>query len=321
MEIKTPFALGGKRRKKDRRDYHPDSFRTGSAMETPASYFTPVNTIYSQQHKPACGAHMEAGMINTLFGVITSPEMAWDEIKLIDGYKPEDGTSFPAIMKEATDTSICDLTLLANHTDDSVSLLQYSDAAKITQAMKDNAVFRRISGYAYIDNPTLQQIKDNIFRYKVVGLLLDCGDGWWIRPDGMHSYAEKDILPLRLGTYVGGHFVYAHGFDGQYIYFVNSWDTTWGRGGVGYFDSSYLPHIRELGIMNVVGQYVFNKNLYFGMVNDPDVHALQTRLNVTPNTGNFGPKTFAAVRKFQKENGIVSTGFVGPLTRHALNII
>ncbi len=312
----SPFGLGGNRRIFDGRDYHPDNIRTGAIVPTPLSYQTPITTIYSQQHKPACGAHMSAGMINTLFSVVTSPEMAWDEIKLIDNTALEDGTSFPAVMKEAQNTSICDLALLANHTDDSVSLLQYSDASKITGAMLENAFPRRISGYSYIDNPTFQQIKDNIFKFKVVGLLVDCGDGWW-RP----SYAEKDILPLKIGNFVGHHFVYANGFDEKYIYFVNSWDTIWGRNGIGYFDETYIPHVLEMGMMCTGCQYIFNNNLFFGMVNNADVHALQTRLGVTPNTGNFWTKTLMAVMHFQNANGITPTGFVGPVTRHALNTI
>jgi peptidoglycan hydrolase-like protein with peptidoglycan-binding domain len=35
--------------------------------------------------------------------------------------------------------------------------------------------------------------------------------------------------------------------------------------------------------------------------------------------GFFGSQTKAAVQKYQKEHGIPSTGFVGPLTRASLN--
>lgn len=308
----SPFSLGGNAREKKGTDYHPDNINLGSVSPTPISYTTPISTIYSQLKIPACGAHMEAGMISTLFGVIASPEMAWDEIKLIDDFPPEDGTSFPAIMKEAQNTSICDLTLLANHTDQ--SLLQYTDPSKITSAMLLNASPRKITGYSYIDNPTFQQIKDQIFKNKVVGLLVDCGDGWWV-----NGYAEKDTCPLKVGNFVGHHFIYANGFDEKYIYFVNSWDTIWGRNGTGYFDASYVPHILEMGIMNVGGKYIFNNNLFFGMTNNADVHALQVRLGVTPATGNFGPITLSAVRAYQKANGLPQTGFVWTLTRAKLN--
>ncbi len=68
----------------------------------------------------------------------------------------------------------------------------------------------------------------------------------------------------------------------------------------------------------------FNKNLSLGATGT-DVRALQEKLKalgyftVQPN-GVFGPMTKAAVMKFQKAKGINPvSGFVGPLTRNALN--
>lgn len=45
----------------------------------------------------------------------------------------------------------------------------------------------------------------------------------------------------------------------------------------------------------------------------------QGYFSATPN-GNFGPATLAAVKKFQTASGVISTGYVGPLTRMALYI-
>ena len=72
--------------------------------------------------------------------------------------------------------------------------------------------------------------------------------------------------------------------------------------------------------------YNFDRNLYFGMQNDPDVVALQSMLlreevYSGPITGNFFNLTFQAVKSFQRKYGIYSTGFVGPLTRAKLNEI
>ena len=68
----------------------------------------------------------------------------------------------------------------------------------------------------------------------------------------------------------------------------------------------------------------FNNNLHIGMKND-EVKQLQIRLategffKANP-TGYFGTVTFAAVKAYQTAHNITpATGFVGPLTRTALN--
>jgi len=65
-------------------------------------------------------------------------------------------------------------------------------------------------------------------------------------------------------------------------------------------------------------------NLYWGS-SGPAVTQVQQSLankgyfSVNPN-GVFGPKTYAAVIRFQKDNGLPVTGTVGTATRRALNI-
>lgn len=51
----------------------------------------------------------------------------------------------------------------------------------------------------------------------------------------------------------------------------------------------------------------------------PDVAALQATLGIVAD-GDFGPKTDAAVRMFQTDQGLVSDGLVGAMTRRALGI-
>lgn len=70
--------------------------------------------------------------------------------------------------------------------------------------------------------------------------------------------------------------------------------------------------------------FQFLINLSLGMQHS-DIMELQRRLRTLeffdfPNdTGYFGPITLAAVKKYQAANGIINTGFVGPLTRASLN--
>ena len=74
----------------------------------------------------------------------------------------------------------------------------------------------------------------------------------------------------------------------------------------------------QLQSQQTVGMVCFNTDLKLGMTSN-DVKNLQIKLGVTPASGYFGPKTLAAVKAFQKTNGIIATGYVGPLTRLALN--
>lgn len=62
----------------------------------------------------------------------------------------------------------------------------------------------------------------------------------------------------------------------------------------------------------------FTKDLTVGS-SGAEVSALQKAIGVTPATGYFGSVTKAAVMKYQAGKGIAATGFVGPLTRAALN--
>ena len=69
-------------------------------------------------------------------------------------------------------------------------------------------------------------------------------------------------------------------------------------------------------------RFVFNSDLRQGMSGN-DVMELQIRLTEGvysgPINGSFGPLTLAAVKAYQAKKGLPQSGFVGPLTRNALN--
>jgi peptidoglycan hydrolase-like protein with peptidoglycan-binding domain len=77
--------------------------------------------------------------------------------------------------------------------------------------------------------------------------------------------------------------------------------------------------------------FTFNQNLKFGIIS-PEVKELQKFLNANGyllaltgpgslgnETNKFGPLTKKAILKFQKANGLVSDGIVGPFTRQVVN--
>lgn len=98
-----------------------------------------------------------------------------------------------------------------------------------------------------------------------------------------------------------------------------SWDLSYPTGDKAILTSDYSAGFKgSTDPLPVFKSFKFNKNLWFGL-KDADNIELQTRLGISPTDRNFGPKTLAAVIKFQKANGIPATGFVGELTRAKLN--
>jgi peptidoglycan hydrolase-like protein with peptidoglycan-binding domain len=71
--------------------------------------------------------------------------------------------------------------------------------------------------------------------------------------------------------------------------------------------------------------YNFERDLSYGLTNDPDVKALQEILDIEgcfdypEYTGNFYSVTLNGVKCFQEKYSIPATGYVGPITRTNLN--
>ncbi|MGI8314330.1 L,D-transpeptidase family protein [Halobacillus mangrovi] len=66
----------------------------------------------------------------------------------------------------------------------------------------------------------------------------------------------------------------------------------------------------------VAGYETFNETLKYGSKGE-SVKILQRNLNISVD-GSFGKQTLYAVKKFQKSNGLIVDGIVGPKTRKAL---
>lgn len=308
----NPFGTGGQPRPHDRRDYKITSLK-GSTTPYPDTYSSLVPTIYNQGKYGTCGAHAGSMLANILFNATTSPKFLWKIIKTIDNFGLNDGTDMGSIMKALQTVGVCDLNLLDNSLGGSIE--QYSDPIEINATMRQNASLKRISTYAFTNNPTASQIKQVIYDHKAVILLVDCGTGWWIP-----SWVDKDVNPLHVGNFVDHHFICCTKYDVAIFDGPNSWSYAWGKNGMYDFDMTYIPHILEMGVASISNHYLFNNNMYFGMVNNADVHALQIRLGILPATGNFGPKTLATVVQYQKDHNIFpAVGFVGSLTRASLN--
>lgn len=100
----------------------------------------------------------------------------------------------------------------------------------------------------------------------------------------------------------------------------DSWGTAFGHNGHRYISEDYwnarvlsVGYMREKIEMSLKPKYVFNKILTYGMLNNPDVKALQDVLKYegcldksVPSTGNYLNLTAQAVLKLQLKNNIAS---------------
>ncbi len=244
--------LGGKSRPQDKRDLNLGS--VNPSVQIPPSYFTDISgiRINMQNQLGICGA--EAGsklreiMNRKQTGNVVdlSPRYSWIDIKSFDGYGLNDGTDMTSIFKSGSKKGYLSNNLLKDDT--LLDIGTYSSPTVITGPMNDDAQLRVLSGYAFNNNPSFDQICQDIYSNGAVILLLKVGQEMWTRNDGVISWLEKDVLPLRPpAQVVSGHFVVAYGYDQNYIYCLNSWSENYGRQGTLYFGRDYIPFVIEDG--------------------------------------------------------------------------
>lgn len=324
--------LGGLDKITDARDV-----KLGAAV-APVYTFPPTLTnakawamqVEYQGQQPACGPHAGCALEDMVRNSRFSPRWTWADVKTFDGWRLDSGTDNRSLFKSMTKTGVLDFDMLGNEV--ALSLQDYAHPT-LSQAMKSNATTHSGYGYGFVQDLTWSGLKQFIFDHGPFILTVRVGVEWWQTADGMSSWQEKDVLPLRpLKSVVSGHFVLAHSYDEQYIYFLNSWSDAWGRKGHGYFGVNYMPWVNDGGTLFPL---IFAKDLAFGMT-DPDVYHLQKILNNDPRTqlapsgpgssgketSYFGTLTKAAVIKFQALHSISpQSGYVGPLTRAVLNSV
>lgn len=105
----------------------------------------------------------------------------------------------------------------------------------------------------------------------------------------------------------------------------DSWGPQYGKGGRRILTESFIKaRVFYAGYITSLPNYVFEKTLRFGM-NGLDVKMLQQFLNkqgyILTVDGKFGNMTKAAVINFQKKNGLVSDGIIGPKTNKVINTL
>jgi len=253
-----------------------------------------------------------------LKGFFDSVGLSNIDIKTFDGYALTDGTDMRSIFKSIQNAGALDYRLFDNDT--TLPLLTYSDRKTVSLEMRNKAKPHIAEPYAFVSDLTFSGLKRAIYQYKGVILLLKIGKEFWTNKEGKSSWKEKDILPLRPPEkIVSGHFVVAHSFDENRIYFSNSFSTDWGQKGHGYFEENYMPYVISAGTTIDVPDtkeesYLFTRQLDFGDTG-VEVQELQKRLQKLgyfpesqPATQYFGTITQSSVKKYQCAKGIVCSG-------------
>lgn len=304
------FVPGGVERPKDKRDFKLGQYQ--APQEIPKTYATDISLarVHYQNGWPTCGAnagtHLKEIQEALQYGTTQdySPRFLWRAIKDIDGHPLEVGTDSRSLVKAVKTMGVADYSLLPN--DYSQSLALYSRPS-ISSDMYANAKPRGINGYAFINSPTVEELKQAIFQNKVVILLMWVDDGFF--GTSKPTYTQK---------YKYGHFVVAYGYNDKEFLLLDSTERNTALS-TKIVPFSKVDFVREVAtVIDLSDTFIFKNNLRVGMRNE-EVRELQKRLNMTSQTGFFGPLTFIAVQKYQRDNGIIATGFVGPLTRAKLN--
>lgn len=195
-----------------------------------------------------------------------------------------------------------------------------------SQQVLDMAGKRKIKGYVFVDRDE-DELKRAIFETGLVTATL--------------AYDSRAWRSFRLGeikNISGYHHVGIYGYeevgDDTLFFFRNSWGKSWGNNGNGVFRwSLHAKHLYDIqGYTDIPNElleeahnqsYKFLRDLRIGMSGE-DVRKLQERLvkeglfnhSVTSYFGNI---TRESVKEFQRKNGLLPDGEVGPATRGKLN--
>lgn len=211
--------------------------------------------IYYQGQRPACGAH--AGTwLKTLLDIQDgnssakeTPRYTWINIKR-DGSSPSEGTDMHTIFNALQTYGGDTFEPLEN--DVTYDDADYAALKFLTNTMVTYGKSNVLGTPAYLQDHSFNGIKQAIDNHGAVLLLIDVCARFWTAANGTTSWTEADILPLGIpnATFpvIDGHFIVAHSYDENYIYFANSFGVTWGRKGHGYFGQDYMPWVLEAGV-------------------------------------------------------------------------
>ena len=334
-------------------DYRDIPLAAIGAVTLPMTFKTDISKllVWNQQKIGSCVAHAFAKAMQVWWYkkhgeiVAFSPRFLFTLAKAQDRLPGDVGTYPRLVASIAKNTGCCTEATLPN--DCSLTFAQYTDLTKLTPAAYTEAAKYKIPAYVFAE--TAYEIRQAIYKYGAVAILLQIGQEWWTP-----SWDKKDIDPLRIPTVViSGHEIVGFGWEGDFDDILNSWSAAWADNGTNKYDvAAWTPFVGEAiaiadvspDILDTVHnlqtkqtfKHTFTVQLNTG-AKGAEVTALQTALMIdgefdsalyasllsTKELGYFKPSgsTQTALIAFQKKYGIAPYPRVGPQTMAKLNAL
>ncbi len=333
------ISLGGVRSEPDYRDI-PMSAVLGAPSGLPQK-FQANNAqlpIWNQRKIGACVGHasgkkkqnQELDETNSIVAI--NPRFIYALAKSMDGLIGE-GTYYRLGMKVLQKFG-APPEIPGYENDTNLSHAKYIDLKKIPQEAYDLAKKYAIASYAMVGS-YLQISEEQLMQAISTGngalLGVSVGKEWWTNKQGVPSWNEADLLPLRPpAAIVSGHAIFPDGYEvvgdsRLKVFFINSWSDQWARVGRGWFwydeykpflveawsavdlPNNYLDTIKQLPDAKTF-KHDFNTDLETGHRGD-EVKVLQTALMID---GEFPRDLYAELLKtnelgYYKPNGVTQT--------------
>ncbi len=283
--------------------------------------------VLSQGKKGICTAIALCQMIEKIFGIRLSYAFLYRVGKRVYDQNKNEGSCLRTMLKTAYNYGLPRYELAPYDVNQSYD--DFMNQPDFAPEVYADALNHRIGGFVPVSIDK-QSIMKGLMN-SVYGLYtrVVCGTNWYSDIHGNITWDKAKINPLRVNTIIGGgHAILKRGYDSTNGFMTrdrNTWSDQWcDKGEIDI--PEFNDMITEAWIISkedVVKP--FNIDLKFGMSGD-EVKNLQKALKIEGCfnyniTGYFGIITYMAVKTFQKQHGIINTGYVGSITRGKLNLI
>lgn len=306
-------------------------------------FYTNLSTVLDQNKTPSCVSHSVVYLMKLYWFFKTGKWIDFSprflDILSAEDWIPLEGGRVPrTVLKKASQYGCCTNATLLNDTEN-LTIAQYRDLGAISPEAYAEALKYRIPGFIRIPID-FNAMRNAVKIFGAVSSTFMIGQELWTP-----SWQPRDTNPMRTpATVVSGHQMTTVGWSGVLNRIRNQWSTLWGSNGESTYDfAKWKPFITESWVIAEVPtdivnflktlpspnnfSYTWNTDMKQGQTSD-DIKYLQVALMILgdlppippDSLGIYGPRTAAAVYKFQSEHGINPVSYsVGPKTRASLN--